>query len=72
MHDLDRIAIDRRVCRGLGKLPGERIVDAARRVLAARDSTLPQRRAAAILMSDDKRPIWTRMWHAAEVLGDER
>jgi len=64
-HD-EMLDIDTRVCRGLGKRPGERLISAASRALRASPEASTRRAAALVLgQSGD---VWERMRRAAEAL----
>lgn len=72
MHPVlaSRIEIDAAVCRGLGKLPGETLRDAALRVVRTRRGST-QRRVAAHCILNDSLPPWENMQRAAMWLAIE-
>jgi hypothetical protein len=56
---MNDIEIDYRLCHALGKRPGESLLDAAER--AARGPAGPARRAAGVLLKNDRGDPWGRM-----------
>ena len=63
----EMLRIDRAVCLGLGKKPGEMLVTAASRALrSASDPSI--RRAASALLNEACPDVWERMRRSAELL----
>lgn len=63
----DLLEIDRIVCRGIGKRPGQSINERARELLKSRTGTIRQEQACRILLGAGE--PWDCMRRAANALG---